>query len=607
LFKLKIAFIGLLLVFFLIPTISFPTRTQAQINPVIIAGGFEFNLFADPTVVPEFAASAFSGPTAMAFDSRGRLFVGTYSGKILILLDTDDNGRMDEVKTFASGISIPLGLVFGANGDLYVTSNLLQGEGRILRLRDTNGDDVMDEQTVLIGGLPSAGDHQTNRLRFGPDGLLYFGQGSATDNGTPKGIGFPAEGPLNATIMRFNVNSPNPTPEVFATGLRNPFGMAFHPENGELFSTDGGSGELCQGGTCPEDTSPPEEVNWVVQGGNYGFPQCEGTPDERPGCGGVRAPIQQFARHLTPTSLAFYTGPQAGDLANQLLVTLYKRLGGQGGDLRRLKIEGNKTTGFFVTANEQIADIRPIDPFDGPIDTLIDPISGDIYVVRFDPVNHRDANEHHHFIYRIHRQGSDALPFINSPAPLIANLPVQGGANVPINLVGRHLKTGVEVLANGSSLATGQSGIFNLTATVPVPASATNGSQITIQVRNPDGTLSNSLALKVVRDGIIIDPPPTAPQIQSFFAYFKKRANVQTSIIAGTKAKKLRLVVTGVNFVQGSQLVVNNTPLELESASATELVGLFIKPLVNTPGQLTIQVRNPNNAVSNTVTLNVIP
>ncbi len=605
-FKLKIVFIGLLIAFLCISTISFPARTAAQVNPVLIAPGFEFNVFADPTGVPEFAASAFSGPTAMAFDSRGRLFVGTYSGKILILLDTDDNGRMDQVKTFATSIPIPLGLLFGANGELYVASNILGGEGRILRLRDTNGDDVMDEQTILISGLPSTGDHQTNKLRFGKDGLLYFGQGSATDNGIPKDVGRPTEGPLNATILRFNINTPNPTPEVFATGLRNPFGMAFHPENGELFATDGGSGELCQGGACPEDTAPPEEVNWVVQGGNYGFPQCEGTPDGRPGCGGVRPPIQQFNRHLTPTSLAFYTGPQAGELTNQLLVTLYKRIGGVGGDLRRLKVEGDKTTGFQVTANEQIADFRLIDPFDGPVDTLIDPVSGDIYVARFDPVFHRDPNEHHHFIYRIHKQGSDQLPFITSPAPLIANLPAQGGANVPLHLVGRHLKPGAEILVNSNPVATQASGIFDLSATVAIPASAANGALITIQVRNSDGGLSNSLTLKVVRDGIIIDPPPP-PQIQSFFAYFKKRANVQASIIAGTKAKKLRLVVTGINFVQGSQLFVNNTQLELESASATELVGLFVKPLVASPGQLTIQVRNPNNLVSNVVTLNVVP
>ncbi len=316
----------LLTLIFVLALAGFPVATRAQLRPITVAPGFEVQLFADQMNVEEFAKSFFSGPTSIAFDKRGRLFVGTYSGKILILLDNDEDGRCDEVKTFAENIPLALGMTFHPNGDLYTTSNILGGEGRILRLRDTNGDDIADETTVIITGLPSHGDHQTNRPRFGPDGLLYFGQGSATDNGTPKS-GRPADLPLNATILRMNVNDPNSL-AVFARGLRNPFGIAFHPENGELFSTDGGSGEVCQVLPCPaDDPAPPEEVNWVVEGGHYGFSACEGTPTEaRPGCAGVRAPAIQYSPHLTPTSLAFYTGPQAGEFKNHLLLTLFKNL-----------------------------------------------------------------------------------------------------------------------------------------------------------------------------------------------------------------------------------------------------------------------------------------
>src|SRR6202008_1035404 len=122
--------------------------------------GFEFNIFADPSRVPDFAASAFSGPVSLAFDSRGRLFVGTYPGRIFIMTDSDEDGRVDQIKTFATGLVQPLGLEFRANGDLFLTSNPLGGAGRIVRLRDTNGDDVADETTVIVDGLPSEGDHQ---------------------------------------------------------------------------------------------------------------------------------------------------------------------------------------------------------------------------------------------------------------------------------------------------------------------------------------------------------------------------------------------------------------------------------------------------------------
>jgi glucose/arabinose dehydrogenase len=603
LLKSKSVFRVVIFFIFTLTAINFPIQTEAQTNPVSVAQGFEMNLFADPTNVSEFAAGLLTGPTTMAFDSRGRLFVGTHSGKILILLDTDDNGRADQVKTFATGIFVPLGLTFRANGDLYATSNQLPfqgGAGRILRIRDTNDDDVADEQTIIVDGLPSAGDHQTNRLRFGPDGLLYFGQGSATDNGLPK-PGRPAEQALNATMLRINVDTPNPTPEVFATGLRNPFGMAFHPVNGELFSTDGGSGEICQTGICGEDLSPPEEVNWLVQGGNYGFPSCEGTPSPaNPSCQGVRPPVQQFTRHLTPTSLAFYTGPQAGEFQNYLLVTLYKRLLGQGGNLRRLKLEGDKNTGFQVTDDKEIVEFGLIDPFDGPLDTQIDPISGDIYVARFDPVNHRDPTEHHHFIYRLHRQGSDALPFIGGADPATVKV---GAGGVALNLIGRHLKPGAVVLADGAQLPTRQgASIFELIADLPASSTA-SARTINLQVRNPDGSLSNQQSLVVTVDDL--PPPDKTPQITSSFVYFKNRARMVSPVVVAPKGKKYGIVVTGTNFGAGAQLLANGTPLEILSSSATELVGKFTNPMLRQPGVLNIQIRNADNKVSNIITITV--
>lgn len=598
--KSKFVFSVAILFIFLITAINFPIQTEAQTNPIVVAPGFQLNLFADRAVVPEFGLSLNSGPVAMTFDARGRLFVSTYSGKIFIVLDTNDDGKADQVKTFATGISLPLGMTFRANGDLYVTSNVFGGSGRVLRLRDTDGDDVADEQTIIVDGLPSAGDHQTNRLRFGPDGLLYIGQGSATDDGIAK-PGRPEEQPLNGTILRVNVDSPSPTPEVFASGLRNPFGIAFHPVEGALFSTDGGSGEICQGGNCPEDLSPPEEINWVVQGGNYGFPFCEGTPDTRPACAGVRAPVQQFTRHLTPTSLAFYTGPQAGEYSNYLLVTLYKRLFSQGGNLQRLKLEGNKDTGFHVTGIEEIVEFGIIDPFDGPLEIQIDPISGDIYVIRFDPVAHRDVNEHHHFIYRIHRTGSDALPFIGATSPTFIKA---GTGALSLNLVGRHLKPGAVVLADGVALVTRQgASIYDLIADLPATATAT-ARTINIQVQNPDGSLSNQQTFTVTTGDT--PPPDKTPQIASSFVYFKNRARVTNPVVVAQKAKKYGIVVTGTNFGAGAQLLLNGTALELVSSSATELEARFPNPILRQPGVLTVQVRNTDNKVSNTVNIPVV-
>lgn len=581
-------------------SLALPARTRAQTHPVTVAPGFQFNIFADPTLVSEFS-SAFSGPVSMAFDSRGRLFVGTYPGRILILLDNNEDGRVDQVKTFATGLVQPLGLEFRANGDLYLTSTPLFSAGRIIRLRDLNGDDVADETTIIVDGLPSEGDHQTDKLKFGPDGLLYFGQGSSTDAGTPN-PGRPGERPLNATVLRIDVD--NPVISVVATGLRNPFGMAFHPENGQLFTTDGGSGEVGQ----LNDESPLEEINWIVQSSHYGFPGCEGPPDpNKPACAGVRGPITTFSPHLTPTSITFYTGPQAGDSANQMLVTLYKRLAGQGGDLQRFILTGSAETGFQATrVDPSIIEFGLIDPFDGPVDTAIDPISGDIYVARFDPVNHRDPNEHHHFIYRVHRSGSDALPFIGAPSPSAIKA---GSPGVTISLITRHVKPGAIVfnVTDNAPLVT-RPGASNFELVADIPASALAVPRaLTLEVRNPDSTRSNQKTFAVTQGDPGPPPIEKTPQITSMFVYKKKRAKVVDQLFVGIPAKKFRVVVGGTDFDAGAELLVNNTALLVESSSATELVGRLVNSLVQAPGELTVQVRNSTGKVSNTLKLTVSP
>lgn len=589
----------------LLTSTKLPAPVKAQFRPSA-APGFEINVFADPTNVPDFVSCAsqitcYTGPLSIAFDSRGRLFVGTGAAKVLMLLDNNEDGRADQVKTFATGLPQPFGVEFRSNGDLFVTSNIVGGVGRVVRLRDLNGDDIADESTTVADNLPSEGDHQTSRLKFGPDGMLYIAQGSSTDAGTPH-AGLPGERLYNGSMLRIDVD--NPSLSVFATGLRNPFGMAFDPASGQLFATDIGSGEL---GDVP-DESPLEEVNWIIPGGYYGFPGCEGPPDfSNPACMGVRAPVQVFAQHLTPTSIAFYTGPQAGDSKNQMLVTLLKRLGGTGGDLRRFVLTGSATTGFQTTeVSPPIADFDVIDPNDGPVDTAIDPITGDIYVVRFDPVHHANNSEHHHFIYRIHRTGSDALPFIGPPHPSAIKA---GSLGLTISLVVRHVKPGAVVfdVTHNTTLATRTgSSAFELLADLPGSALASEGT-ITLEVRNPDSSSSNRQTFAVTKGDPNPPPPDKIPQLTSMFVYKKKRANVWDQIFAGAPGKKLRLVVAGTDFDSGAELLVNGAALMLESSSTTELVGKMTNALVAAPGTLTVQVRNSTGKTSGALTLTVIP
>lgn len=590
----------------LLLVISFclPLKSEAQLRQPVIAPGFEMNLFATPDNVAEFAVSATSGPTSMAFDSRGRLFVSTLSGKILILLDNNDDGVVDQVKQFATGLDNVLGIAFRADGDLYCTSNVPRGVGRIIRLQDLDKDDVAETKTTVFDNLPSQGDHQTDRIRFGPDGKFYFGQGSSTDAGTPT-PGNPPEGPLNGTILSFDPD--DPVLNVLATGFRQPFGMVFHAETGDLFVTEAGSGEFCFSNCPPVDTAPLEEVNWVVAGGNYGFPQCEGTPvASRPECAGVRGPAIQYPQHLTPTSLTTYTGPQAGEFNNQLLLTLYKNYhnfpNDFGADLRRLTIQGDHNTGITLQDAGFIVQLKPIDPFDGPLDSIIDPVTGDIYLIRFDPVAHRDLNEHHHFIYRIHRTGSDLESFIGPPSPGAVKL---GAPQTTISFVGRHLKPGKVIfdVTDNVALAT-TDGATPLDINAVLPANLlTTERTITLELRNTDGTKSNQQTFKVTKTDTI----PKNPQISSLFVFKKKRTKVVNPVIAGSNPKKFRLVVDGSDFDSSAQLLVNGVALVLDSQSSTELIGRLTRDMLAVSGDLSIQVRNSDGKVSNTMHLTVSP
>jgi hypothetical protein len=128
-----------------------------------------------------------------------------------------------------------------------------------------------------------------------------------------------------------------------------------------------------------------------------------------------------------------------------------------------------------------------------------------------------------------------------------------------------------------------------------------------LEVRNPDGRLSNQQTFAVTMGDP--DPPPgeKTPQLTSMFIYKKKRAKVRDSLFVGQNAKKFRVVVGGSDFDAGAELLVNNISLSLESSSATELVGQLVDALVQTPGELSVQVRNSTGKTSTTFRIVVNP
>jgi glucose/arabinose dehydrogenase/azurin len=151
----------------------------AGVEQFTLPEGYEANLFASEQDFP------LAKPVALAFDARGRLWVATMPtypqyipgvplhDKIVILEDTNGDGKADKHTVFADNLYLPLGFEFG-NGGVFVSQ-----EPDLVFLKDTDGDDVADVREVVLSGFGSEDSHHaTHAFTYGQDGGIYFNEGT---------------------------------------------------------------------------------------------------------------------------------------------------------------------------------------------------------------------------------------------------------------------------------------------------------------------------------------------------------------------------------------------------------------------------------------------
>jgi len=150
---------------------------EAELASFTVHEDFEISLFADETL-------GIANPVAIQWDHRGRLWVLTtlaYSqlkpgeipnDKVIILEDSDADGKADKSTVFADGLDMSTGFALG-NGGVY----LAEGPD-LVHLVDNDGDDVSDEKTLLLTGFGTGDTHQNiSNFIFDSGGFLYFSQG----------------------------------------------------------------------------------------------------------------------------------------------------------------------------------------------------------------------------------------------------------------------------------------------------------------------------------------------------------------------------------------------------------------------------------------------
>ncbi len=331
-----------------------PRFLVGLVQSVLSPGLTLADVTAPPGVQVSAWATGLSAPTALRFGPDGRLYVSQLDGQIIALADRDGNGSAEERAVYATRLNSPLGMAFDG-------PDLLVGRrGGITRLSDSDGDGTADQQVSVVDGLPAL-RHQTDGLAIGPDGRIYIGQGSTSDRTETGRLD------LEASILV--VERDGSGLRVFASGTRNPYGLAFMPGTSLLFASDNGRDVPASG--------VPDELNQIVDGGNYGWPDCWGT-SRGSNCAGTLPAAAELEEHAAAGGLAFYTGDMFPDWRNHAFVTLYGSNSGDPAIGRKVqRVELTQTEqGWTGTVHDFAAGLNH------PLDVTVGP-DGALYVADF--------------------------------------------------------------------------------------------------------------------------------------------------------------------------------------------------------------------------------
>ncbi len=222
---------------------------QDALNKLKVAPGYKIDLFASEQEFPALAK-----PFQVSFDNKGRLWVATMpsyphykpgdpkpNDKLIILEDTNNDGKADKQTIFAENLHLPIGFEIAPEG-VYLT----QGTNFML-LKDTNGDDKADTKEILLSGFD---DHDTHHnihaYTADPSGALYMGEGVFLHTNVETSYG-PVRG-TNGGFYRYNPQR-RQLERTAQLSIPNPWGIAFD-EWGENFFAE---------------TSSPD-VRWMMPG-----------------------------------------------------------------------------------------------------------------------------------------------------------------------------------------------------------------------------------------------------------------------------------------------------------------------------------------------------
>jgi glucose/arabinose dehydrogenase len=307
-------------------------------------------------------ASGLQGPRQIRIAPNGDFFVAeTRAGQLKVFRGRGQDGRPEQVSTFATGLRQPFGIAFypsGANPQWLYVGNT----NAVVRFPYRVGDvSASGAPQTIVGDLPTGG-HSTRDVVFSPDGTrMFVAVGSASNVDDPE---------VNrGEFHRANILAYTPDGAfvaVYASGIRNPVGLGIHPQTGELWCSTNERDAL-------GDDLVPDYVTHVKEGGFYGWPwfymgdhQDPRHPGKHPELKGrVIVPDVLVSPHNASLGLTFYEGRQFPDAYRGDLFAAehgsWNRANRTGYEVIRVPLENGHASGAFedfltgfVTADGQV-------------------------------------------------------------------------------------------------------------------------------------------------------------------------------------------------------------------------------------------------------------
>lgn len=223
-------------------------------SPVLrVPPGFAVNVFADNLDAPRWLALTPTGDV---------LVTETRQNRIALLRDANGDGVAEVRKTFASaqnGLNIPFGMAFG-QGYFF-----LGNTDEVRRFAYTKGQEQLTGTGQKIADLPGGGynQHWTRNVVVSPNNSQLFVSVGSQSNADTE--------PLpRASVQVMNLDGSNQ--QTFASGLRNPVGLDFHPKTNQLYTTVNERDGL-------GDDLVPDYLTRIRQGEFYGWPYAYLKPN----------------------------------------------------------------------------------------------------------------------------------------------------------------------------------------------------------------------------------------------------------------------------------------------------------------------------------------